>query len=297
MADHLVRALVKDHSVRVVAAISTEAAREAARRHQVVAGGAVALGRVSTAALLLATLTKGGERVTLQISGDGPLGLATADGTDAGDVRAYLARPETLVAGGTKRRVALGDAIGRRGVVNVLRDLGLRETYTGQAPIVTGEIDEDVENYLRLSEQIDSALGCEAVLGDGLELAATGGVLVQCLPGAEESPIVREAQHRMRTGALYDALAGGPESALELARAVIDPSLELELLDTRPIQFRCRCSAERVSDMLALLGAADLDAMIREDGGAEVVCNFCGETYRISKDQLERLRGHTHGTA
>lgn len=290
MADHLIRSLLPDVNARVVAVVATDTAREAARRHGAVAGGAVALGRVSASALLLATLTKSGERVTLQVLGDGPLGGVSADANDDGDVRAYLARPAVLVPGGHDRRVSLRDAIGRRGVVSVVRDLGLKESYSGQSPILTGEIDEDVEGYLRKSEQIDSALGCEAVLGAGMELLAVGGVLVQCLPGGDASIIVREAQHRMRTGGLYEVLAAHPDDAKLLARAMLPENLGLDVLDVRPVRFKCRCSAERVSAMLGLLGPAELAAMIEEGKPAEIHCNFCNERYVVTMEELVKVR-------
>ena len=293
MSDQLVRSLIADGAVRVVAAVTTDVARAAARRHGAVAGAAVALGRASTAGLLLATLTKGGERVTAQVAGDGPLGAVTADATDAGDVRAYLHHPSVLVAGGPARRVSLAAAVGRRGVVNVVRDLGLRERHTGQSPIVTGELDEDVEHYLRASEQIDSALGCEAVLADATEIGAAGGLLVQCMPGGAGAALVRETQHRLRTGRLYAALAAAAPDPATLVRAVLgDLARDLEVLGARPVRFHCPCTRERVADMLSLLGPTELATMIHEDGRAEVTCNFCNARYDITRPELESIRKH-----
>lgn len=289
MADHITRALLKDRSARVVAVVTTDTAREAARRHGVVAGGAVALARATASGLLLATLTKGGERVTLQVLGDGPLGGVTVDANDDGDVRAYLKEGTALIAGGAGRRVSLGHAVGRSGLVSVIRDLGLRERYSGQSQIVSGEIDEDVEGYLRESEQIDSALGCDAVLADGMDLGAAGGVLVQCLPGGEGAHHVTEARERLRAGALYDALAAGAPDAAALIRAAVGSDAELELLDTRPVRFRCSCSRERVVGMLVSLGKPDLESLLAEPGPAEVICNFCNEKYVVEKDELARL--------
>jgi molecular chaperone Hsp33 len=300
MADHLLRALLADGSVRVIAAVTTDVAREAARRHRAVAGAAVALARGATSGLLLATLTKGGERVTLQVLGDGPLGGLTADATDAGDVRAYVKNAEALVPGGRERRAALHQAIGRHGVVNVVRDLGLREQYSGQSSLVTGEIDEDVEHYLRVSEQVESALGCEAVLGEGMVIAAAAGVLAQCMPGGAGVELVRDLQHQLRTGRLYDLLADGIDDAVDLVGALLgERAGELEVLETRAVRFHCPCSRERVEAMLELLGHEELSSMIRDDGRAEVFCNFCNERYEVSRRDLEAIRGRTeqHGTS
>lgn len=299
--DHIVRAFLRNpddegEAVRVLAGVTTDVAAEAARRHHAVAGAAVALARVATSGLLLATLTKGGEKVTLQILGSGPLGGLTADANDAGDVRVYASASDVLVPGGAGRRVALGHAVGRQGVVNVIRDLGMREQYRGQSPIITGEIDEDVESYLRMSEQIDSALGCEAVLAEGMGgVAASGGLLVQAMPGSQHAGTIREVQHRLRTGALYDILAAGGEAATD-GEVMIRELLgelggdRLEVLDRRPVRFFCPCNRERVDATLALLDDSDLDAMIKEDGRAEVTCNFCGERYEVPGADLERIR-------
>lgn len=279
----------------MLAGITTGVAAEAARRHQAVAGTAVALGRVATSGLLLATLTKGGEQITLQILGSGTLGGLTADANDAGDVRVYAKVSDVLVPGGAGKRVSLAHAVGRQGVVNVIRDLGLRDQYRGQSPIITGEIDEDVESYLRLSEQIDSALGCEAVLGEGMLIAASGGILIQAMPGSEHATLIREVQHRLRTGLLYDVLAAGGAAAEDgeaLARAVLAGLADdqLEFIDRRPVRFFCPCTRERVDSTLAMLDDADLQAMIKEDGHAEVTCNFCGERYDVPGEDLEQIR-------
>ncbi|MBI4508601.1 MAG: Hsp33 family molecular chaperone HslO [Deltaproteobacteria bacterium] len=293
MADNLARSLISTGAVRLLSVTTTDVAREAARRHGAVAGAAVALARGATAGLLLATMTKGKERVTLQLVGDGPLGGVTVDANDAGEVRAYLKNTSVLVTGGAARRVKLASALGRHGVVNVIRDLGLRELYRGQASLLTGEIDEDVENYLRSSEQIESALGCEAVLSDSLELVSSGGLLVQAMPGGEGTPFVREAQHRFRTGALYEALARDPRAAqdpAQLASAVLgDIARDLDLLDIRPVRFSCPCSKERVLASLAAVSEDELLAMIREDRHAEVVCNFCNEEFALSGDELSAI--------
>ena len=300
--DHIVRAFLhgpegEGEAVRVLAGITTDVAAEAARRHHAVAGAAVALARVATSGLLLATLTKGGEKVTLQILGSGTLGGLTADANDAGDVRVYASSSEMLVPGGAGKRVSLSRAVGRQGVVNVIRDLGMREQYRGQSPMITGEIDEDVENYLRLSEQIDSALGCEAVLAEGMGgVAASGGVLIQAMPGSEHAGLIREVQHRLRTGVLYDILAAGGEATRDgevMVRELLGDLLlagGLVVLDRRPVRFFCPCSRERVDASLALLDDADLEAMIKEDGRAEVTCNFCGEVYDVPGADLEKIR-------
>lgn len=290
MPDLLVRAIDASAGVRVIAAITTDLVREAAGRHQASGLGACALGRGLTSGLLLATLTKGAERVTLQIRSGGPLGGMTidaiVDSTGTGDVRGYVSAP-----GATARpcvgRGRLAEAIGRDGILNVLRDVGQAERYQGQVPLLTGEIDEDVEHYLRVSEQVPSALGCDVFLGDGQSVDAAGGVLVQALPGAT-SDEVWEAQHAVRTGSVHRYLAAGGRDAGALAERVYGKPLEL--LGQQPLRFHCRCTSERVHQVLRLLTVVDIDEMIANPGFAEVTCNYCSTRYVADKDELERVR-------
>jgi molecular chaperone Hsp33 len=293
--DLLVRGIDREAGLRVIAAITTDLVLEAADRHGATGVGAVALGRALTSSLLLATLTKGAERVTLQLEGDGPLGAiivdAHVDPSEAAEARGYVLRPAAATDAPAGRCQVVA-ALGRHGVVNVVRDLGLKENYQGQVRLLTGEVDEDVENYLRVSEQVPSALGCDVLL-DGARPVAAGGVLVQSLPGSDENA-VRPAQHALRTGAVHRLLTDGERSPRRLAEAVYGKSLEF--VGAQPIVFRCRCSRERVEDMLTMLTTVDIDEMIAEKGQAEVTCNFCNTRYVVERPDLERIRAQlAHG--
>jgi molecular chaperone Hsp33 len=271
-------------------------AAEAAERHGLSAPAACAMGRALTSGLLLATLTKGGERVTVQLVGDGPIGAITVDATadnEFGNVRGYAANPNVITAL-TAGRMRVAELVGRHGVVNVLRDLGLRERYQGQISLVTGEIDEDLEAYLRTSEQVPSALGCEVLLDDEGRVTAAAGILVQSLPGGDEDG-VREVQHALRSGELYRLLKSGVIEPDQLAHRLLGLE-DLEWLGgNRPVRFSCRCSRDRIEGTLALLTTVDLDELIADDKPAEIICNFCNTTYRVERPQLERIRAQIAG--
>src|SRR5262245_5630746 len=185
-ADEIARCVVDSGAARAVIVTTTGLAREASRRHQATGAVAVALARGLTSGLLLATLTKDEERVTLQVLGDGPLGGLTVDATAAGTARAYVKKPAVRLppapGGG---RLSLGPAIGRNGLVSVVRDLGLRENFRGQTAIASGEVDDDVAHYLTASEQIVSALRCEVILAPDGSVRLAAGVLVQALPATD----------------------------------------------------------------------------------------------------------------
>ena len=293
MPDQLIRALHRPLNVRLVAALTTSVCQTAGQRHKASAAATCALGRGLTAGLLLGTLTKGGERVTVQVVGNGPLRGITVDAYDDGKVRGSPLEPGAAAERSMAKRQRLADLVGRQGVVNVLRDINLKDRYQGQVSLVTSEIDEDLEAYLRDSEQIPSALGCEVVMDEAGAVLAAGGVLAQIMPDSPEGTVsvLREAQHLLRTGELYDLLASGRADPLSIAQLILGPELgpQVEVLDTRPLEFRCRCDRGRIDAMVAGLDMRDLDEMI-EEGKAEVICNFCGEVYRLTRDELVALR-------
>jgi molecular chaperone Hsp33 len=286
--DEIVRSIVRAPSIRVVTVTTTSVAREAARRHAAGTAGAVALARGLTAGLLLATLTKDDERVTLQVLGDGPLGGLTVDASAAGTARAYVKNPEiSLPPRQGAERASLGAAIGKNGLVSVIRELGLRESFRGQTALVSGEIDDDVERYLSDSEQIVSALACDAVLASDGDIAWSGGLLLQALPGSDGAELVMAARAQLASGGFARLLSdGSPATALEVALG----GAPVQELDRRSVTFHCPCSYERARASVALLGPAELAAMIVDDGQAEVICNFCRARYHFDDAALAILR-------
>ena len=293
-SDEVVRCVLEGLPVRIVAVTTTAAVHEAARRHQAGPAATLALSRGLSAGLLLATLTKDDERVTLQILGDGPLGGVTVDATAAGRARAYVKHPGGGLKPAAGARPSLGGAVGRIGLVNVIRDVGFREPFSGQIALTTGEIDEDVEAYLEKSEQVVSALACDALLSPdgGLDFAA--GILIQALPGSEGAALVAEARAFIADGEFFRALAGARRDGEGVVAAVLGDRLgKVQLLDRRPVAFDCPCSRARAGTSLALLGEAELAAMILDDGKAEVTCNFCRARYEFDEAELEILRRET----
>jgi len=296
--DVLMRALIGDGEARVVVAMATGVAREAARRHDAGPAAAVAMGRAAVAGLLLATLTKDDERVTLQILGNGPLGTLTVDAGSAGTARVFVTNPRFALqhasAGGGP---VIGAAVGNAGVVNVVRDLGPGRDFSGQTRIVDGEIDTDVEHYLCQSEQIESALACETRLDGRGEIGLAVGVLVQALPHGEGARHVTAARARLRAGALRGLPQNAGVAEL-LAAALGEDAGQTRLLPGQlPLRFHCPCSRERAASTLALLGEQDLLTLIREEGEADVTCEFCRARYAFTDAALENIRQGLRGEA
>jgi molecular chaperone Hsp33 len=303
--DRILRGLIEGGRARVVAVTATAAVREMCGRHRAVGLPAVALGRAAAAGLLLATLTKDEEQVTLQILGDGPLAGVTVDARSSGQVRGFIKRPDAATWQAQLAiapRIAIGEAIGRRGVVAVTRDLGMAQNYSGQVALASGEIDDEVERYLNTSEQIDSLLRCDTLVDDTGQVIAAAGLLVQTLPEAHGAAVVEFVRDTLRgpffATVLRQALAQGQIVPEAVAKAALGQCADrLQVLDVREVAFFCPCSRQRAEATLGMLRSEDLQQMILETNEAEVTCSFCGACYRFSEAELEQIRRRHGGAA
>jgi molecular chaperone Hsp33 len=296
--DSIMRSLIEGGRARVVVATATAAIKEMASRHEIHGIPAIALGRTAVAGLLLATLTKDEEQVTLQVLGDGPLAGVTVDARSSGRVRGFVKRPHAVEWNkdlAASLPILIGDAIGKNGVVGVVRDLGMAQNYSGQVALSTGEIEQEVERYLITSEQIDSVVRCEVLVDGEGQVTAAAGLLVQTLPQAHGAALVEFVRDTLRgpvfTNVLAAALAQGQVEPEWIARSALGDCVQtMQVLESRQVEFFCPCSRERAETTLGMLRPEDLKDMLLEDNQAEVTCNFCGAKYRFSEIELERLR-------
>lgn len=289
--DTLLRAINQPETVRVVAAITTEAVREACRRQQASGAAAVVIGRALSCGVLLATLAKRErERIRIHLRGGGEIGSVMIDAYGNGRVRACLERPpgpSTLPENGEGRaRASIAEVVGRRGEVVVTRDLGLAHPYQGMVELQTGEIDEDLQHYLDHSEQLPSALRSEILLdGQGAVVRAVG-VLAQAFPGSD--PELIGAVRERFAGDLLAQLVVGERSVDELVGFALGGQ-EFRRMAEYPIEFHCPCGPERAISVLSTLGAADLAALADEQDTTEVRCNFCGRVTTLSAAEVREL--------
>jgi molecular chaperone Hsp33 len=284
--DRLIRAICPDEPLRVVFASLPRTCAEACARHELVGLGAVTLARGLVCGALMATLTKGRERATVQVVGNGPLRGVTVDSNDLGEVRGYLrARPSPRLAVPPGARPVLGDAIGREGQVIVHRDLGMENIYQGVTTLRSGEIDEDLEAYLRESEQMPTALRCAVILDDQGSVTAAAGALVQTLPGGGDAMIAGPAG-RLAGGWLEQHLAAGVDPAAHLD---VLAGLPTHVLEWRTVRFHCPCDPDRVEGALRTLEAMDLEELLGQAEPVEVRCEFCGQTHVIPRERLASL--------
>jgi molecular chaperone Hsp33 len=290
--DRLIRGAAAGDTIRVLAAVTTGVVTEAVRRHQTTPTVSAALGRTLTGTLLLASTLKDFDRLTVRLECDGPVGGITAEANLHGDVRGYVKNPEAEVPHRQDGKFDVGAVVGD-GMFYVIReagfDIGLhRDPYVGSVPIVSGEIGEDLAYYLAKSEQIPSAVLLGVLLQNTEPyVAAAGGVLVQMMPGANEHIItmiedtIRHAPHvteLVREGA-------GPEDLLKMALGEID----FEVLEEKPVSFKCNCSMERAVELIASLGPDEVRSMLHDDNGAVMSCGFCSEIYQLDEGHLRGI--------
>jgi len=284
VTDTLVRAIAADGAVLACAATATAATDEARRRHGTLPTATAALGRTLVAAAMLGSGLKGRQTVMVRVLGDGPLGPVICESTATGAVRGYVTNPQTDLPPTSARKLDVGSAVGRHGAFHVTRDLGLRDPYQGSVPLVSGEIGEDLAAYLVSSEQVPSAVSVGVLVNADRGVLASGGLLLQVLPGAPAG-LPAHLEERVRgLPAVTQMIAGGatPEHMLEAALG----TLPLSVLERRPIRFACRCNAQKVNEVIAALGREESDRLLREEGRVEVQCRFCGERYLLNAEAV-----------
>jgi molecular chaperone Hsp33 len=293
--DGAVRGIAGNGRILALAARTTRLCEEARRRHDAWPTAAAALGRALTGAALLGMSLKDGQSLTLRIVGDGPIGGLIAEARHGGMVRGYARNPAVHLPVRADGKLDVGGAVGRHGVLHVTRDLGLRRPYTGSYPLVSGEIGEDLTCYLARAEQIPSLVSLGVLVGVDGAVRSAGGLVLQLLPGADDADAVRLEENVRRLGPVSRAVDAGAAPGDLMAAALSD--LQPRILAEEPLHFHCGCSRERLREALVSLGPGELRAMIEEDGGAEAVCNFCGERYVFDEDELAEMLAAAEGGA
>jgi len=287
MADHLVRLITCDGTLRACAADTTLLSEECRRRQQTDPTATVALGRVATAAALLGGLLKGEQRLALIVEGNGPLQRLQAETDAYGRVRATLKVP-TADLPPREGHFDVAGAIGPAGFLHVVKDLGLKEPYRGMVQLVTSEIGEDLAYYFATSEQTPSTVALGVELGREAQVAAAGGFLLQLLPGGDPTLVDRLEERLAQLPPTTTLLRQGVAPAAILERLLED--VPTTNLGQTPLAFACTCSREQVADVLRLLGSAELELLLADPGEATVTCEFCKEAYHFDRVQLQTIR-------
>jgi molecular chaperone Hsp33 len=285
--DYLVKALAFDGQVRAYAIKSTDTVGEAQRRHYTWPIASAALGRTISAGVMMGAMLKGEENLTIKVEGGGPIGLILVDSNAKGQVRGYVSNPHVHFELNEQGKLDVRRAVGTEGMLSVVKDIGLRDYFTGQVPIVSGELGEDFTYYFATSEQVPSSVGVGVLVNPDNSIKAAGGFIIQLMPGAEDETITK-IEERLKSIPPVSKLIDKGLSPEELLNEVLGDN-NVSILETLPVSFTCKCSKERFANAIISLGEDEIKDMIQEDGQAEAQCHFCNEKYVYTEEELEQL--------
>ncbi|MGN1468186.1 MAG: Hsp33 family molecular chaperone HslO [Ruminococcus sp.] len=287
--DKIIRCITSDGGIMAIAVDASDIVFTAKKLHNLSSSAAAALGRLLCASSMMGDLLKQKDAtMNLRLSGGGPLGVVVAVADSRGNVRGYVGNGNCPTEYYENGKINVAKAVGKDGVLNVMRDYGSGDPYIGQVPIVSGEIAEDIANYYATSEQIPTVCSLGVLLdkNDG-EVLLAGGLLVQLLPGADEETVSKLEKNAQALEPMTTMLAKGM-SVLDICEKALQ-GFEIEVLDENPVNYVCTCSKERVRNALQSLSKEELKAMIEEDGKAEASCHFCNKTYCFNRAELQEI--------
>ena len=275
--------------VRIYALCTTNLVREAAKKHGCSHLASAALGRAMNGALLLAATMKDGERISLRLKGDGPLGdvVADAEGTD---VRGYVENPDAFVPLREDGKLNVGAGIGHGNIV-VTRYLQNAEPFTGYCELADGEIASDLTKYLYVSEQTPSSVALGVLVNKEGEVEAAGGFFIQAMPGASDEVLAKLEENVNKTPYITQLLEIGftPERII----GILGRDLDVDIKETVPVHFKCRCSRESILTALGRLDKKSL-AELAQDEVTEAHCQFCNSTYTFAQTEIQALLDKKH---
>ncbi|MGS2750243.1 redox-regulated molecular chaperone HslO [Bacillus zanthoxyli] len=287
MKDYLVKALAFDGEVRAYSVRTTNTVSEAQRRHDTWRTASAALGRSLTAGTMMGAMLKGNQKLTIKVEGNGPIGPILVDAHANGDVRGYVTNPHVDFEGTEQGKLRVYQAVGTEGFVTVIKDIGMREPFIGQSPIVSGELGEDFTYYFAVSEQTPSSVGVGVLVNGDDSVLAAGGFILQIMPGAQEETIAF-IEDRLQKIPPVSTLIEQGLSPEELLYAVLGED-KVKVLETMDVQFNCTCSRERIESVLISLGKTELEQIREEEEETEVHCHFCNERYKFSKEYITSI--------
>ena len=285
----LKRAISAEASAVAIAVDTTDIVRQIEQIHGTSAVVTAALGRLTTAASMIGySLKNKNDSVTLRLDGKGPSGVLIAVSDYKGNVKSYVSNPVVEIPLNKYGKLDVAGAVGRDGTFSVIKDLGLKEPYSGTIPISSGEIAEDVAEYYASSEQIPTVCGLGVLVNPDLTVNVSGGYLVQLLPFADDSVITQIEKNIKGIESVTKMMSDG--ITMEgLALKLLD-GLSPSILDESSVKYKCDCSRQRVTRALISLGSEELDSMAAEQDETKVSCHFCNREYEFTSDEILALK-------
>ncbi|WP_167958713.1 Hsp33 family molecular chaperone HslO [Anaerosporobacter faecicola] len=287
MSDYIVRATAANNQIRAFAATTRDLVEEARSRHNTSPVATAALGRLLTAGSMMGSMMKGEkDLLTLQIKCSGPIGGLTVTADSKANVKGYVNNPEVMLPPNEKGKLDVGKALDL-GVMNVIKDMGLKEPYVGQTHLVSGEIAEDLTYYYATSEQVPSSVALGVLMNKDNTVRRAGGFIIQLMPFADEE-VIDKLEKKIKEITSITALLDQdmtPEMILEHVLG----DFGVEFFETIPTKFDCNCSKERVEKAIVSIGKKDIQAMIDDGEPIEVNCHFCNSHYTYTIEELKEI--------
>ena len=285
--DYMVRATAADSQIRAFAAVTKEMVETARQYHNTSPVATAALGRLLTGGVMMGTMMKGEkDLLTLQIKGDGPIGGITVTADSQGHAKGYVNNPQVILHANAQGKLDVGGAVGH-GMLQVIKDMGLKEPYIGSCELQTGEIGDDLTYYFVISEQVPSSVGLGVLMDRDNTVRQAGGFIIQLMPFTPDEVIDRLEKKLSEVTSVTHMLDAGmtPEQILEELLG----EFGLEINEKTELSYRCDCSRERIERALVSIGKKDIQEMINDGQPIEVNCHFCGKNYKFSVEELKEL--------
>ena len=288
MEDYIIRAVTDDGSVRAFGCISKNTVDTAREFHSLSPVASAALGRLLTAAVIMGSMLKGEkDLITLQLTGGGPLGRVVAVSGSDFCVKGYVDNPNVDMELNPNGKLDVGRAVGTDGFLTVITDLGLKEPYIGKIPLVSGEVGDDIAKYYAVSEQVPSVVALGVLVDRDLSIKNAGGMIIQVMPEAKEEDISRLEENIKNITSVTSMLESGM-NAEDIIKVALD-GFDFHFTEKHEILYKCGCTRERVRKVLKSIGTKEIEDIIKEDGKAELCCQFCPEKYEFDKEELENI--------
>lgn len=287
MEDYMVRGLAFNDTVRAIAVDLTKTVRIAQEKHDSNPTATAALGRLMTASAVMGSNLKTGQKLTLTVNGDGPLGDINVQIDEAGNIRGYVQKPHILIPPVSEEKLAVANGVGKNGMLYVVLDYGLENPYKGSVELISGEIAEDIAYYFVKSEQIPTIFAAGVLIGEEGIVRSAGGYLIQVLPDAEDE-VIKKLEEIIQSVKPVSRLLDQGYSPEDILNYLLkDYGLRI-LEDRKGFQFRCNCNKNSLAVALTTLNADDLDSFIDLEN-TEVCCQYCSTCYTFTREEIDKI--------
>ena len=286
MKDYLLKAVACHEHVRVYICSSTNLVEEARQRFDLWPTASATLGRTLSVGSMMGSMLKSDkEQLTIRINGGGPIGTVLVDAYSDGHVRGFVSNPHVHYQDNETGTLAVGIAVGKEGTLEVIKDLGMKENWSGTVELQSGEIGDDFAYYFTVSEQTPSAVSVGVLVDTDNHIISAGGLIVQMMPDATEEDI-RKCEEVLSKLQPMSTLIRDKDSLEDILHEMFD---DVKILSSQDICFKCHCSKATMKRVLTTLSEEERMKMIEEDHGCEITCNFCNERYHFSEEELRDL--------